>query len=61
MCWDDSMGANKRISYWSCHNGHGNQLYKYLPETKVLEAIKIDSGHFYSKFTTLRIDSAFKW
>jgi len=34
MCWDDSMGANKRISYWSCHNGHGNQLYKYLPETK---------------------------
>ncbi|CAG5112931.1 Oidioi.mRNA.OKI2018_I69.chr2.g7095.t1.cds [Oikopleura dioica] len=34
MCWDDSMGANKRISYWSCHNGHGNQLYKYLPDTK---------------------------
>lgn len=36
MCFDDSMGEHRYLSYWSCHNGHGNQLYKYLPETKQL-------------------------
>ena len=36
-CWDTEMELNghKSLAYWECHKGYGNQLYKYLPNTKV--------------------------
>merc|ERR1712228_138624 len=33
-CWDDSMGPKFHVSFWECHKGYGNQLYKYWPETQ---------------------------
>ena len=36
-CWDTEMEVNghKSLAFWECHHGYGNQLYKYMKETKV--------------------------
>lgn len=35
-CWDTEMEVNghKSLAFWECHHGYGNQLYKYMRETK---------------------------
>ena len=27
--------GHKSLSFWECHRGYGNQLYKYRPDTQV--------------------------
>ena len=35
ICFDDAMGPDRFLSFWDCHQGYGNQLYKYLKESQV--------------------------
>lgn len=34
QCWDDRMGAQQLISFWECHKGYGNQLYKWWKDSQ---------------------------
>ena len=29
------INGHKSLAYWECHHGYGNQLYKYMKDTKV--------------------------
>jgi polypeptide N-acetylgalactosaminyltransferase len=39
QCWDVSMGGNAPIITYGCHAMQGNQLFRYLLDTKQIEHV----------------------